>query len=455
MLVHLADGGGTIVLEGSCRAPLAATPEAAMRSDRRLGYGAVAVPTYPALIDHALRRYGTMTLAAVAEPAIALAEGGYRVTPLQHRLLRDYRPAILKGNAASFLLDADNQSPHPGTAVRNLKLAETLRRLATGGAEEFYNGSLARQILADMAAHGGFVGERDFTSVPWPVETTPLSGRFQDWDVLTAAPPGGGLALLEMLNLFEALGPGGADLDVPEGATLLAGIIREARRDRRRLRLRLTREWAFADPPVLRAKYAQKAVRKIRKELSGVGETTHLNVIDKHGNIVALTQSIERSFGAKVAARELGFLYNGFMKGFKLHNEHHPHYLRPGAVARSNASPTVLLKPDGAAYAIGSTGSERMASGIFQVLARMQTQSPFDAVKAPRLHCTPEGRVTCEAQRFDPAILEHLSTRGFEVVAYEEAWAFSAGGLHLAGVTRGTPWGVADPRRDGLAAGPA
>jgi gamma-glutamyltranspeptidase/glutathione hydrolase len=377
------------------------------------------------------------------------------VTPFQHRLLRDYRPAILKGNAASLLLDEGNRAPQPGTVVRNLKLAETLRRLATGGAEEYYNGALGRQILEDMADHGGFVGERDFSSVPWPVETTPLRGRFQDWDVSTAAPPGGGLTLLEMLNLFEALGPGGADPDAPEGVTLLAGIIRQARRDRRRMRLRLTRDWAFADPLLLRAKYARKTVREMRKKLSGAGETTHLNVIDKQGNIVALTQSIERSFGAKVASRELGFLYNGFMKGFKLHNERHPHYLRPGAVARSNTSPTILCQSDGAAYAIGSTGSERMASGIFQVLVRMQTQSPFDAVKAPRLHCTPEGRVTCETQRFDPRVLEHLSARGFEVVAYEEAWAFSAGGLHLAGVTRGTPWGVADPRRDGLAAGPA
>jgi len=454
MLVHLAQDERTFMLEGPCRAPAAASPEAVIQCNRKLGYGAVAVPTYPAVIDQALRFYGTMSLDAVAKPAIALAEGGYRVTPFQHQLLRDYRPAILRGNAASLLLEEGGQPPPPGALVRNLPLARTLRKLAAGGAEEFYHGALGRRILEDMAVNGGFVSKRDFIDIPWPIETMPLQSRFRDWHVFTAAPPGGGLSLLEMLHLYEALGPTGVDPDTCEGATLLVEIIRKVRQDRRRLRLNLTRDWAFANPLLLRESYARRTARRMRDRLSGAGETTHLNVIDRHGNMVALTQSIERSFGAKVVSAELGFLYNGFMKGFKLHSRGHPHYLRPGAVARSNASPSILVRSDGTACAIGSTGSERMASGIFQVLIRMERQSPFDAVKAPRLHCTPEGKVTCEAQRFDPIILDYLSAQGFEVAAYKQAWAFAAGGLHLAGIRLGMPWGVADPRRDGLAAGP-
>lgn len=454
MLGHVAESGRTFMLEGPCRAPAAATPEAVMRCDRKLGYGAVAVPTYPALIDHVLRHYGTMSLSAVAQPAIALAQAGYRITPLQHELLHDYRESILKGNAASLLHYEHGQPPPSGTTVRNPQLARTLKRFALGGAEEFYHGEVGHRILEDMAANGGFISRRDFKNVPWPAETTPLQGRFQDWEVHTTAPPGGGVSLLQMLTLFEVLGHDGVDLDACTGATLLAEIIRKARRDRRRLRLHLTRQWVLANLSILCKMYVQETACRIRERLSGVGETTHLNAIDRWGNIVALTQSIERSFGAKVAGPGLGFLYNGFMKGFKIQSRRHPHYLRPGAVARSNACPSILCGAGGDAYAIGSTGSERMASGMFQVLVRMRTQSPFEAVKAPRLHCTPEGEVMCEAERLDPTVLEHLSARGFEITPYKQAWAFGAGGLQLAGITRGVPWGVADPRRDGLAAGP-
>lgn len=454
MTVHLARPGRTFTLEGPCRAPLEATPEAVRQRNRGRGYEAVAVPTYAAAIDHALQRYGTMSLAAVSAPAIALAEDGYRITPTQRRLLKRYLEAILEGNAASLLLDGHGSPPSVGTVVRNPALADALRRFAAGGASEFYHGHIGRVILGDMAAGGGFITATDFAGIPWPQETEPLHGPFGPWAVYTTAPPGGGFALLEMLSLFDALRHDGFDADAPEGAALLAAIIQQARVDRRRLRLRLTREWALGNPEQLSTAYAERIAGQIHSRPRGPGETTHLNVIDREGNVVALTQSIERSFGAKVACRELGFLYNGFMKGLKVKNERHPHYLRPGAVARSNASPTILIGPQRAILAIGSTGSERIASGIFQVLVRLERQNPFEAVQAPRLHCTPEGWVTCEAERFDPAVLEHLAARGFRVTSYQEPWAFSAGGLHLAGRTDGTPWGVAEPRRDGLAAGP-
>ena len=139
------------------------------------------------------------------------------------------------------------------------------------------------------------------------------------------------------------------------------------------------------------------------------------------------------------------------MKGFKLQNRQHPHFLKPGAVARSNAAPTIVFKNDDPLYVIGSTGSERMVSGIFQVLVRLLSQDPFSAVKAPRLHCTPEGTVFLEAERFAPGTKELLGERGFQINNYDP-WAFSVGGLHLAGITESSDrscWGVADPRRDG------
>jgi gamma-glutamyltranspeptidase/glutathione hydrolase len=175
--------------------------------------------------------------------------------------------------------------------------------------------------------------------------------------------------------------------------------------------------------------------------------------MDSFGNVVSATQSIERSFGAKVASSKLGFLYNGYMKGFKIENKRHPHYLRPGAVARSNAAPTILFSGGHPAAAIGSTGSERMVSGIFQTLVRLQYQTPFEAVSAPRLHCTPEGDVLIEADRFHHETLGLLKRDGFSVQALD-AWSFSAGGLQLVTCDGGRFCGVGEPRRDGAAAGP-
>lgn len=137
------------------------------------------------------------------------------------------------------------------------------------------------------------------------------------------------------------------------------------------------------------------------------------------------------------------------MKGFKIENKRHPHYLRPGAVARSNAAPTLVFASD-KIYAIGS---ERMASGIFQVLLRLRSQNAFDAVSAPRLHCTPHKQVQLEIERFSRAQQQALQRAGFTLEPYADAWAFSAGGLHVACREKNRQWGVADPRRDGVTFG--
>ena len=454
MMLYLADTGKTFMLEGPCRAPVAASPEIFKESRRRTGYTAIAVPTYPAVIDYALRNYGTMKWSAVTESAITLAEEGYLLTPFQRYLLHIYHKSIRRNNAAHWLLNTQGNPPQPGTVMRNPILAQTLKRLAVDGASEFYQGSIGKCILEDMATNGGLISTEDFKTIPWPDEVKPLRGSFRQWDVFTPAPPGGGFAVLEMLNLYEACSNKYSNPDTPEGAALLAAIIQQVRQDRRRFWRNLTKQWALTDPEVLSRSYSRHTANQICSRLSGDGETTHLNVIDQKGNIVALTQSIERSFGAKVATTALGFLYNGFLRTFKVHNQRHPHYMQPGAAARSNASPTILRKSSGRFIAIGSTGSERLASGIFQVLVRLQNQKPFEAVQAPRLHCTPEGEVLCEKDRFDSKIIDYLSKKGFDIVPYPEAWAFSAGGLHLAGLENQSGWGVADPRRDGLAAGP-
>ncbi|MFH1723497.1 MAG: gamma-glutamyltransferase [Elusimicrobiota bacterium] len=453
MVVHLARPGRTLALMGPCRAPRRATPELVSQGKRYRGHRAVAVPSHPATVDYALRHFGTLKPGDVLAPAIRIAEEGYPVTNLQHEIAVRYRKQLAEGAGAGLFLDAGGEPLAPGTWLRQPVLARTLRRLAEAGFRDFYEGEIASRMAADMTRNGGFLAADDLTDIPWPQEKPPLRGEFDGGEVFTLGPPGGGLALIEMLNLLGALAGPGFDPDSPEGVALLAGIIRQARRDRREYAMRIGAEDLGAAGDYAGLPYAGRTAGAVRRELGLGGETSHISVMDKYGNAVAMTQSIERSFGAAAVSPELGFLYNGFLRAFNVKKPGHPHYLRPGAPARSNASPTLVLKDGRPWAALGSTGSERTASGIFEVLVRLRRQPPFEAVLAPRLHCTPESEVLLEADRFPPEAVAALARKGFTVERLEP-YAFAMGGLQLVVRQEGGFRGVGEPRRDGAAAGP-
>ena len=453
MMIRLHSANRTFALDGACPAPVKASPAEVAHFPRKWGDKSIAVPTNVAILDYALRNYGSMTPSEILQPAINLAEGGYPVTSLYHQLSCEYLNAIRKGTAAQFLLDQNHQPISPGTWHRQPKLAQTLKRLSEAGFQDFYTGEIGQSILEDMKRHGGFICKDDLMNIPWPKERKPLQGKSGSYSVYPLPPPGGGAALLQMLNLFDILQSKNFDPDSPEGAVLFASIIRRARFDRRKYRLGKSGKSGDKTPDLESPGYAHIAAQELQAELSGNGETTHICVMDRHKNVISLTQSLERCFGSKMASEKLGFAYNGYMKAFKIQKKSHPHYLRPGTVARSNAAPTVLLNGNQPFVAIGSTGSERMLSGIFETLVRVRSQSPFQSVAAPRLHCTPEGVVFLEAERFGKQALTALQKQGF-VLHHYDPWSFKVGGLQLAVYDGETFHGVADPRRDGAAAGP-
>lgn len=453
MMMYIARQNKTLFLQGACPAPGNATPKLVAASSRTIGYSAVAVPTNPAVLDYALKHFGTLPLSDILNPVYELAENRFPITSMQANNLAKNLKNIQKGNAASFLLSLKKVIPVPGEFVKRPVLAKTIRQLSEKGFEDFYHGEIGQKILHDMQTHGGFISKKDFEEIPSPQIKRPLEGTFFNWILKTPPPPCGGLVLLEMMNLFEQLAPPDFDPDSPQAALLFTEIIKKSRQDRREFRFIPFNLEEWNGPNLAGKQYAANIASQIKSDISE-GETTHFNVTDKNGNIVAVTQSIERSFGAKVATPELGFLYNGFIKGFKIENDRHPHYLKPGAVARSNAIPTIVFQDGKPKYAIGSTGSERMASGVFQVLVRLyKGQSPFEAVKAPRLHCNPEGQVFMEEERFSGEAVEFLRKNGYEITPYSSPWSFAAGGLHLIVIEGAKHFGIAEPRRDGAAIG--
>ncbi|MGD9168895.1 MAG: gamma-glutamyltransferase, partial [Candidatus Thiodiazotropha sp.] len=449
-VVHMAQSGRTFSLTAPCRAPALATPEMVARGERYRTYTAVAVPSMVSALDHLHSHYGTLTLAELMQPAIQIAEQGNPLTQLQHDLIQHYCKAIRKGNTGNLFLDLTGEPYKPGHMIRQPQLAETLGRLADRGLSDFYQGDIAQAIARDMEQNGGYIRLDDLRQLPPPIESTALTGTYNAGQVFTLGPPGGGMVLIEMLNLCRAADEHTINQDTAEGIVRLAKLIQRARKDRRKYRLMIQPDSIGTADRFLSNQYASDTVARL--DASEQGETSHLNVMDRFGNAISMTQSIERSFGAAVATQQLGFLYNGFLRAFKVENKRHPYYLRPGAMARSNASPTLVLFNGKPWIAIGSTGSERIASGICEVLLRLSSHPPFEASHAPRMHCTPEGLVLLEADRYPAACIDALVASGFAIKRLDP-YAFAMGGLQLIIKRDNGFCGVSEPRRDGAAIG--
>ena len=453
MMLYLSEPSRSIALDGSSRAPNRAAPDEVTKKDITFGYRACTVPSTPAVLGYALSRYGTMTPDRVLAPAIELARRGWQVSHLQHALAKRELNRLRAGGAGEIYLRRGKRPYRVGSTLRLPALADTMERLATKGVEDFYVGEISRKIHADMEANGGLLRDDDLAQIPWPIERRPVSTRFGALRVRTFPPPGAGRVLVEMLHVLEQFPERLWDPDSPKGAVLLAEVIRRAAMDRRDRPFDPNFYPQVDDKRMTNREYARLVGRYVRRRIRTSGETTHLSVMDGFGNVVALTQSIESVFGACVATPELGFLYNNYMRAFDYSDISHPYYMRPNAVPWASVAPTIVFRGKRPWLAIGSPGSERIVSAILQVLLRLRSHTPYEAVAAPRLHCSYNGKVSIEAPRFRDDIPKELARRGFEIDA-RDSLSFYLGCVQLVLHERGGYVGVADPRRDGAAGGP-
>lgn len=454
ILLYDAKSRRTVALDGSSRAPNRATPEFWIRKRQlKRGHTASTVPSTPAALDYARRRFGTLKLPDLLGPAIRIADEGFAVSELLHSLMKRETADLKAGSGGAFFLRR-GATPYPvGSVLRQPVLARTLRRLADKGVRDFYRGDIAALIDKDMRAHGGLIRLDDLALIPRPIERRPLATRFDDLRVMTFPPPAAGRTLIEMLNVYASAPRRWRDLDTPKGAAFLAHTIRRAFLDRAD-RPMDPEYFPQTDSKMLRPAYAKKVAQRIARRLEFQGETTHLSVMDRAGNAVALTQSIERVFGSCEASPDLGFLYNNYMYAFEYKDPAHPYYLRPNAAPWASVAPTLAFAGRRPVIALGSPGSERIAPAILQVLLRLKRAGPYGAVAAPRLHCSLEGTVSLEAPRMRDDVPDFLDRLGFKVDE-RDAFSFYLGCVQM--VLRGpggTFTGVADPRRDGTAAGP-
>jgi gamma-glutamyltranspeptidase/glutathione hydrolase len=466
-LIHLANGR-TVAVDGHSHAPASVSRKLVSRSEQNVGHRSCTIPTTPAALAHLQGHYGVLPAAQVLEPAVGLAEVGYRISRLQRRQLRWCRKSLSNTPAARAIFFPEDGPRKAGEVLRQPKLAAALQRIADYGAEDFYHGKIARAIVEDMRRRGGLLNAEDLARFDGPAERDPLRLRYGAHEVLTCPPPGGGRELLFALGLL-----GSCERDemmwyraVAE-ATHAAFSERERPSSRRRDSIGDPREWLQSDAVV-----GTRAVKRTPAVTTAAGvateepgETTHLCTADSLGNVVSLTQSLQSLFGAKVVNPRYGFLYNNYLTTCP--RRPHPYRLRGGCRVRSNAAPTLVLtsrprpSPNGDGrrgrplLALGAAGSRRIVSSLLCVLSSVldRDMSVEDAVLAPRVHARLSGSVWLEEPAHTPELHDDLEQRGF-TVEVKPALSYCMGAVQAIRFAQdGALIGAADARRDGAVSG--
>jgi gamma-glutamyltranspeptidase/glutathione hydrolase len=332
-------------------------------------------------------------------------------------------------------------------------MARTLRRIADKGADVFYSGEIAEEIAADMARHGGLITYDDLRRYE-TTRTAPLWGAYRGLRVATNRPPGGGVMLLEMLNVLEHFDLAALGHNTPAYIGVVAEAMKRATIDKDAH----VGDPAFVEVPVDRligkgyaAGLADEIRRGVRARVPRLGgaespNTTHVCVVDAEGNAVSMTHSLGMPSG--VITEGLGFMYNGCMGVFD------PRPGRAGSIAPGKSRfsamcPSVLFRGETPEIVIGAPGGAHIAIGVLQVLLNaIDFGMPItDAVAAPRFSATSD--VVDVSNRIPAFVTREVEAMGYPVARSHLSYAFAS--PHAIAREGGRWRGGADPGRDGMA----
>ncbi len=413
------------------------------------------IPSTVRVLDFAWRHYGSGRIPwrRLLQPAIRRAEEGFVMGRFRHKAFDRLAEELARDPSTGAIFLPAGRPPRLGGLFRQPLLARTLRRLAEGGADEFYRGEMARQIDADMRVRGGWVTSEDLAWLPEPAVLEPVHTTFRDWDVYSLPPPAGGWVVLQVLNLIER-GPPEVREDSPQRWFYLADALRLGLLNRRQAPI----ADALRHPGDLQRQLDKSEAARLAQEIPlGSGETTHFSVVDGQGMAVGVTASINGYFGARVAHPELGFLYNDYMREYELSQPEHPFALRPRAMPYSSMCATILARDGLPRLVLGGPGSSRIISSVVQVVQRWVDlgQGIQEAVAAPRLHVAPDRDLYLESERMRQTLFEGFQRRGFEVRPQDTGLGVGGldpyyGGVHAVAWEEGQWVGAVDPRRDGV-----
>ena len=475
-LLHREADGFETMVDARERAPLAATQKmyldaAGSPVPRRSLDGALAaaIPGTPAALAHVAAKYGQLPLAVSLAPAIRHAREGFAVTPAYRKWIT-HRVAALRASSAAARVFLDRQElPALGHVVRQPELAGVLTRLGADGARDFYQGDTARLLVAGVRAAGGIWTHADLAQYR-VLERAPVRTRYRGMHVTAAAlPSSGGVVLAQMLGILA-----GFDLDrldrVARIETII-GAMRLAYRDRARhlgdpdhVRVDVERLLSPAYIESLRRELVTSDTQSSRGTvpfLAGAGtNTTHFSIIDRDGNRVAATLSLNGPFGSGFMPPGTGVLLNNEMDDFVLKPGVANLYgltgstanaIAPGKRPLSSMTPT-FLETDSKVVVLGTPGGSRIITMV--LLAALDVAhghgDPLAWVTGPRFHhqFLPD-RVEYEPGAFTPDEILELTQRGHTLIVREEPY----GNMQLVAWFKktGRVQAASDPRGEGVA----
>jgi gamma-glutamyltranspeptidase / glutathione hydrolase len=478
MLIRFADGRTTF-LDFRETAPAGASRDMYLGRDGRptrdsiLGWRAAGVPGTVRGFELAAKKYGSKPWVQLVQPAIDLARKGFPLSFGEASGMKGAADVFATFPESRRLFTRGGRFYDPGELFFQPELAVTLERIARYGAPEFYEGDIAHRLASAMATHGGLITLDDLRNYR-AIERAPLRGRYKDFEILTAPPPSsGGVGLLEMLGILEGTGYDKTGAGSAGSIHWVAEAMRRYFADRSEY---------LGDPDfvkiplagLLDKDYLAGLRRSIDPERAtpsaqlGPGrpagaesaQTTHYSIVDPQGNAVAVTYTINGSYGSGVAVPGLGFLLNDEMDDFASQPgspnmfglvQGERNAIAPGRRPLSSMTPTLVLRGGKLYLALGSPGGPRIISAVLEVVQNVLDfqMNAADAVAWPRFHHQWLPDTLLVESGISPDTVELLGARGYKV---ERIHSMGEVAAILAGAD-GWLEGAADPRAEGKAAG--
>jgi len=460
LLLRTHDGKTTFI-DFREKAPLAATETMyqdakgqVIPSASTLGYRAIATPGSVAGLVYAERRYGKLGIQKVLAPAIKLAAEGFPLTGEEARGLAS--PGLAKFPDSRRIFQRDGLLYKEGEIFKQPQLARTLTRIAADP-EDFYHGKIAHELVDDLKQGGALLTLDDLNKYD-VVERKPVIGTFHDYTVISAPPPSsGGIVLLSALNILEGYDLASLGDRTPTSMHLIVEAFRRAFMDRsdylgdpdfnripaEELTAKKYAEawrssvntWAASSSAELHRPdgFLPPAPNTAGKH-SESQDTTHYSVVDKEGNAVSVTTTLNGGFGSNVTAGSLGFLLNNEMDDFATKVGTPNMYgliqgpanaIAPGKRPLSSMTPTIVLKDGKLRFVLGSPGGARISTTVANIFlsAAEGGLNIQQAVDAPRFHHQYLPDQLYLEQGFSSEAVKGLRSLGYELSISDRNWS--------------------------------
>jgi len=415
MVIYRAKDQKSFALDFRETAPRASSRELYMKDGKPVaslsltGALAVGVPGEVAGLVEARKRFGTLSLATLVAPAFKLASDGFPLDVTLRIAIERQQSGMKRFADLGRIFMPNSEVPKEGEVIRQAELAETLKVIAQQGAEIFYQGRIAEAIAETIKNNGGVMTLEDLKNYK-AVWREPLIGTYRNRTIVTMPPPSsGGVALLEMLNILEGYKLDQLQHNSPAYLHLITETMKHAFADRAQflgdpdfvhvpIRKLTSKDYALwmrgrispdkTQPPNFYGYYNYNAEK---------GGTTHFSVIDRFGNAVSCTQSVNTRFGSKLIAARTGIVLNNEMDDFAIHSGvgnvyglvgNEANSLQPNKRPLSSMSPTIILQNGRPELVVGAAGGPRIISATLQtILNVIDFHMPVGAaVEAPRIH---------------------------------------------------------------------